>query len=38
MRGGGLAGSPDVARFATLVNDHLERELHSLFALAEEWH
>jgi len=27
----------DVEHFARIVRDHLEHEIHSLFALAEEW-
>jgi Hemerythrin HHE cation binding domain len=27
----------DVADFASVLHDHLEREIHSLFALADEW-
>lgn len=36
IRGGSFEAA-DVEAFAHLMRDHLEREIHSLFALAEEW-
>ena len=34
---GGEFDVADVTEFADLLHDHLEHEIHSLFALADEW-
>jgi hemerythrin-like domain-containing protein len=34
---GGEFDVADVVAFADLLHDHLEREIHTLFALADEW-
>jgi hemerythrin-like domain-containing protein len=34
---GGEFDAADVTRFAQILDEHLEREIHSLFALADEW-
>jgi len=36
IRGGDFEVT-DVVAFADLLNDHLEHEIHTLFALADEW-
>jgi hemerythrin-like domain-containing protein len=36
IRGGDFEAT-DVVAFADLLNDHLEHEIHTLFALADEW-
>jgi hemerythrin-like domain-containing protein len=36
IRGGDFE-TGDVTAFADLLHDHLEREIHDLFALADEW-
>jgi hemerythrin-like domain-containing protein len=36
IRGGDFEVA-DVVAFADLLHDHLEREIHTLFALADEW-
>jgi hemerythrin-like domain-containing protein len=33
----GVFDEVDVEAFGRILHDHLEREIHSLFALAEEW-
>jgi hemerythrin-like domain-containing protein len=34
---GGVFDLADVTDFADVLHDHLEREIHTLFALADEW-
>jgi len=36
IRGGDFEGA-EVTAFADLLNEHLEHEIHTLFALADEW-